>query len=135
MLQRLSLKTVYLLDALLTGATGVLMVAGAWFLDGLLDLPVNLIWIAGVVLVVYVAGLLAIARQDPINPSLVTLTAAINVAWGIGCVALLLSGKVEPNALGVAFILLQVVVVALFAGLQLAKNGQAGSRSAGALLA
>src|SRR5665811_2186054 len=43
---------------------------------------------------------------------------AANFAWAAGCVAVLLSGQVEPNGLGVAFILVQAVAVLIFADLQ-----------------
>jgi uncharacterized membrane protein len=130
MLAKLSLKAVLLIDAAITGATGTLMVAGAWALDDLFDLPANLLWISGVVLLVYVAGLVMLARQDSISHLLVELVAVTNVGWGIGCVALLLGDWTDANALGVGFILLQVIAVLAFAALQMVKLRQAAAGTA-----
>jgi hypothetical protein len=121
MLSKLSLKSVLLIDAAITGATGLLMLAGAWLLDDLLDLPSNLLWVSGVVLIAYVAGLVAVARHEPINRVLVELAAVINVAWGIGCVAVIAGDWTDANALGIAFILVQIVAVIVFAALQVVK--------------
>jgi hypothetical protein len=130
MLSKLSLKAVLLIDAAITGVTGALMVAGAWLLDDLLDLPVDLLRIAGLVLFVYVAGLVNVARQEPINRMLIELVAVINVGWGIGCVALLLGGWTDANVLGIGFILLQVVAVIVFAALQVLKLRQEATNQA-----
>jgi len=43
---------------------------------------------------------------------------AINAAWVAGSVLLLLSGRIEPNILGYAFILGQALAVAGFAEMQ-----------------
>jgi hypothetical protein len=119
MLSRLSLRSILLADVILTGATGLLMAAGAWFLDDLLDLPTNLIWISGIILIVYVGALWALRQSEPISHLLVEASAATNLAWGAGCTILLLAEWTDPNPLGVAFILLQVAVVIVFAALQL----------------
>ena len=43
---------------------------------------------------------------------------AINAIWVIESVMALVLGWVQPNALGVAFVLAQAAAVAVFAGLQ-----------------
>ena len=40
---------------------------------------------------------------------------AANLAWGIGCVVLLLGNWIDPNGWGIAFMLVQVVAVVFFA--------------------
>ena len=45
------LRTVLLADAIASGATGLLMIAGAGLLEGLLGLPVALLREAGLVLI------------------------------------------------------------------------------------
>lgn len=44
---------------------------------------------------------------------------AINLLWVIESVWLLVAGNVQPNTLGIAFVLFQAAVVALLAGLQI----------------
>jgi hypothetical protein len=82
------------------------------------------------VLLVYVAGLVMLARQDSISHLLVELVAVTNVGWGIGCIALLLGDWTDANALGVGFILLQVIAVLAFAALQMVKLRQAAAGTA-----
>jgi len=117
-LRKLSIRHVLLIDAAITGATAMLMLLGAPLLDDLLDLPTALLAVAGAVLIPYVACLAWLATRDRLPQGGVRLTIAANIAWAIGCVALLVSGQVEPSALGTAFILVQVVAVLVFADLQ-----------------
>ena len=56
--------------------------------------------------------------RDPIPRRAVTAVIACNVLWRVDCLLLALSGWIEPNVLGYAFIAVQVVVVAAFAELQ-----------------
>jgi hypothetical protein len=43
---------------------------------------------------------------------------SVNAAWVVASVALLVSGSVSPNALGVTFVLVQAVAVAALADVQ-----------------
>jgi hypothetical protein len=124
-LRKLSIRPILRIDAAITGATALLMLAGAPLLDGLLDLPAALLAGAGAVLVPYVGYLLWLAGRDAVPRTGVLLTIGANIAWAIGCVALLVAGWTEPNALGVAFILLNAGAVLVFADLQvLALRGE-----------
>lgn len=118
MFSRLTLRTILRIDAVLTGATGALMLGGAWLLDDLLGLDVNLLWVAGVVCIASVTGLLGISRQVPISMALAELVAGINVLWAVGCLAIVFADWTEINALGIGFLLLQVLIVGLLAVLQ-----------------
>lgn len=111
MFSRLRLRSLLLVDAVLTGATGLLMVGGARFLDDLLGLHANLLWIAGLILIVYVIGLVGISREEPIHLAHVEVSAGINVLWAVACLAVAFTGWTEINALGTGFLLLQVLVV------------------------
>jgi hypothetical protein len=113
----LSLRPVLLADAAITGATALLMLAGASPLADLLDLPTALLAGAGAVLVPYVGYLLWLATRDAAPRAGIGVTIAANIAWALGCAVLLISDLVDPNALGVAFILLNAVVVLVFADL------------------
>lgn len=117
-MKSLSIRAVMTFDAAITGATGLLMLIAAVPLGDLLDLPTALLAVAGAVLIPYVAFLYWLAtRDEPSRPGVLTVI-ALNIAWAIGCVALLVSGQVAPNALGTAFVLIQAVAVLVFADLQ-----------------
>ena len=107
-----------LADAAISGAVGVLMMAGAGLLDGLLGLPVPLLRGAGLVLVPYVAALVWLARREDLSRQAVWMVILANGAWAAACVLLLLSGWIAPTWLGVAFVLVQAVTVLVFAELQ-----------------
>lgn len=114
-----SIRPVLQVDAAITGATALLMLAGAGPLGDLLDLPVALLAGAGAVLVPYVGYLVWLARRDEVPRAGIGVAIAANIAWAVGCAVLLAGGMVEPSALGVAFILLNAVVVLAFTDLQL----------------
>jgi hypothetical protein len=112
------LKRVLVADAAATGMTGLLMVLFPRMLADLLVVSGTLLFWAGLFLVLYAAGVAYLAMRDPIPRSAVAAVIACNVLWGVACLALVLSGGIAPNALGYAFIGLQIVVVAAFAELQ-----------------
>jgi hypothetical protein len=112
------LRTVLLADAIASGATGLLMIAGAGLLEGLLGLPVALMREAGLVLIPYVAFVAWIGTREAISRSSVQAIIAINVLWAAASIGLLVSGWVAPTMLGTAFVIAQGAVVAVLAELQ-----------------
>jgi hypothetical protein len=112
------LRTVLLADALVSGATGLLMTVGAGVLEPILQVPATLLRGAGLALVPYAGFVAMLARRDVLPRAGVWAVIACNVLWAIDCVALLLTGWIDPTLLGVAFVLVQAVVVAAFAELQ-----------------
>ena len=112
------LRRALMLDALASGATGLLMIAGAGLVEGLLGLPAALLRGAGLVLVPYVAFVVYTGTRDAISRSAVWLIIVANVAWAAASALLLVSGWVTPTALGYAFVIAQAVVVALLGELQ-----------------
>lgn len=111
------LRYVLIADAVASGATGVLMIAGAGFLSGLLSIPGGLLFEAGLLLVPYVLFVLwtATRRVIPVKP--VWLIIACNTLWTLGSIVVLL-GWITPNALGTAFVIFQAAAVGLFGILQ-----------------
>ncbi|MBG0814480.1 hypothetical protein [Planomonospora sp. ID82291] len=104
-------------DTLLTGGFGILLAAAATPLAGLLDLPEPLLRWAGIVLLPITAFLAYLATR-PVPPVRgVQAVIAINVLWTVDSIALLFTGWVEPNPLGVALIVAQALAVAGFAEL------------------
>ena len=112
------LRTVLLADAIASGATGLLMIAGAGLLDGLLGLPVALLREAGLVLIPYVGFVAWVGTREAISRSAVQAIIALNVLWVAGSIGVLVSGWVAPTMLGTAFVIAQAAVVAVLAELQ-----------------
>ena len=112
------LRRALILDALASGATGLLMIAGAGLVEGLLGLPAALLRGAGLVLVPYVAFVIYAGTRETISRSAVWMIIVANVAWAAASTLLLASGWVSPTALGYAFVIAQAVVVALLGEVQ-----------------
>ena len=114
----LFLRRVLGLDALASGATGLLLAFGSGPLDGLLGLGPTFTRPAGLFLVAWALGVAALALQTRPARPLVMAVIAVNALWAIESVMTLVLGWLQPNALGVAFVLAQAAAVAVFAGLQ-----------------
>ena len=113
-----NLRFALLADAVASGATGLMMIAGAELLTGLLGLPVALMREAGLLLVPYVALVAFVGTRQAIPHGAVRAIIALNIAWVAGSIGLLMSGIVAPTVLGYAFVIFQAVVVGVFAELQ-----------------
>ena len=114
------LRKALLLDAAATGATALLLVAGAGMLEALLGLPVALLREAGLMLIPFVAFVPWVATREQVSRGPVWAIIAANALWVIASLGLLMSGWVAPTALGYTFVIAQAAVVALFAELQYA---------------
>src|SRR5262245_45720347 len=112
------LRKSLLLDATATGATSVLLIAGAGLLDGLLGLPVALMREAGLVLLPFVAFVAWVGTRNHVSRGAVRTIIAANALWVAASVGLLVGGWVAPTVLGYAFVIAQAAVVALFGELQ-----------------
>jgi hypothetical protein len=112
------LRFALLADALVSGATGLAMFAGAGLVDALLGLPAPLLRYAGLVLLPYAAAVGWIGLREDRPRAAVWAVVAVNALWAAGSIALLTGGWVSPTLLGHAFVIFQAVVVALFAELQ-----------------
>jgi hypothetical protein len=112
------LRYALLADAVASGATGLLLIAGADLLTGLLGLPVALMREAGLLLVPYVALVAFVGTREAISRPAVQAIIALNVLWVVASIGLLMSGYVAPTALGTAFVIAQAIVVGVFAELQ-----------------
>jgi hypothetical protein len=112
------LRTVLYADILFSAAGALLMAAGAPFLSPLLGLPSTLLVGAGLVLVPWVLGLGVVVRRRHVPRIVMVDILAINFLWCAACLGLLASGAIAPNGLGIAFVVAQALVVALFGVLQ-----------------
>ena len=112
------LRRTLAVDALISGATGVLLLVGAGLLSPLLDVPVSLLRYAGVVLVPFALWVGLVARSPNVSRSSVLAIIGLNAAWVIGSAWLALGGAIQPNVLGYAFIVVQAIAVAGLAEFQ-----------------
>jgi len=116
--QNMFLRYALLADAVASGATGLLMIAAAGLLEGLLGLPTALMREAGLVLVPYVAFVAWVGTRETIWRPAVQAIIVMNVLWVAGSALLLMSGTVAPTVLGYAFVIAQAIVVGVLAELQ-----------------
>jgi len=112
------LRLALLADALASGATAALLIAGAGVLERWLALPTALMREAGLVLVPYVVLVGAVASRPATPVATVTAIIAINAAWTAASVLLLVGGWVTPTLLGVAFVMAQAIAVGAFGVIQ-----------------
>jgi hypothetical protein len=117
-MSNLFLRRVLGADALASGATGLLMAAAAQPLAGLTGLPVGLTQPAGLFLIGYAAAVAWLAARPQPPRGLVWTVVALNLIWAVESVMLPLLGWISPTPLGLAFVIGQAVVVAVFAELQ-----------------
>ena len=119
------LTTTLRIDAAVSGAAALLMGFGAGLLGPFLSLPVPLLFWAGVVLLPFVALLVAVAWRDRASRAVLFDIVLLNAAWVIVSFTILVAGVVEPNMLGLAFMVAQALAVTLFALLQVSALRQA----------
>ena len=112
------LRRMLLLDALVSGAAGLLMAVGAGALQEWLGLPAWLLRFAGWCLVPFAGLLVVLARSQSLPPAAVVTVIVLNGLWVVGSVVLLLAGAIQPNVLGYAFVLGQAVAVAVLAEME-----------------
>ena len=92
-------RQILFIDAAVSGAAGLLMVAGAPFLSPLLGLPESLLFWAGLALLPFVAFLVAVARRGAASRLVLIDIIAINALWVAASFGLLVSGAVaRPEA-------------------------------------
>jgi hypothetical protein len=112
------LKRALQADAVASAGQGLLMFAGASVLDEITGLPTALLRYAGLFLLPY-AALVGWMGFKAVLPRWLVWTVILgNLAWAAESVLLVFSAWVAPTGLGIAFVLTQAFVVALFAALQ-----------------
>ena len=112
------LRPALLLDAAVTGVNGAAYLLAAPLLDDILGLSSGLLRGVGAFLVAFAAAVWLTARARPVNVPAVEAVIAANVLWTIGSVVAVVTGS--PTTVGAVWLVLQAVVVAGFAALQLA---------------
>jgi hypothetical protein len=113
------LRRVLTLDAVTSGAMGLMLIAGAGLLGPMLNLPVSLLRGVGLSFIPFVALVAYAATRSPASRSLALTVAVLNAVWVVASIGLLMSGLVAPNILGTVFVAAQAVVVGILAELQI----------------
>ena len=119
---RLDLRAVLRLDAVASGALGLAATAGAGVLDTALGLPSSLLLGVGVFLVVYAAGLVALAGRPTIPRPATWVVVLGNSAWVLASLGLAVGAWERLTVLGAVVVLAQAAAVAVFADLQYARR-------------
>ena len=112
------LRPALILDAAVTGVNGVAYLAAAGPLEDRLGLPASWLRTAGVVLVAFSVSVGLAARRP--SAGAVGAIVAVNIAWVLGSLVFAIAGWGSPETAGTVWIVLQALVVAGFAELQVA---------------
>lgn len=118
------------MDALASAGVGVLLVAGAGVLDSRFGMRTGALVAAGAAMLAWAAELGLVLRRPHLSATALKVIIALNVAWIIGSVAVLVTGWPDRTALGNAFIIAQALAVAGLSELQVMAL-RAGGRAAG----
>lgn len=108
------------LDAAASGLTGVGALAGLGFLPGLLGTPSGLLVPVGIFLLVWAGALGYLSTRPRMAPAAVWAVIVGNLLWVLDSVVTAFAGWFPLTGLGVGYVLLQAVAVAVFAELQYA---------------
>jgi len=115
---RITIRFALGVDAVLSGANGVAYLAAAGPLEDLLGLPAAWLRGAGAVLLAFAAVVALVSRRP--GAGAVRAIVAVNVLWAAGSIVFALAGWGSPETAGTVWIVLQALVVAGFAELQVA---------------
>jgi len=114
------LKIALRLDAVVTAANGAAYLTLAGPVGDVLELSPSLLRTAGAFLLAFACVVwLAGTRDRPSRPLVAAIIAA-NAVWAVDSVVAAAAGWGSPSTTGTVWIVLQALVVAGFAGLQLA---------------
>jgi hypothetical protein len=117
-------------DGLATGATALLLIAGAEVLAPMLQLPTGLLRTAGLVCVPFVAWVLALSCRSGVPRGAMVAAIVINFAWVVASGWVAFGPIWQPGAFGIVFVCAQALVVLAFAelgwmGLRATRTGRA----------
>jgi len=115
-----SLRRVLAFDAAMSGLAAIAFAAGAGIIAFLTELPHGLVFWSGIVLVPWTVFLGWYARREQMPRIVLVDIVAVNALWTAASFGLLLSGVIQPNALGVALVVAQAIMVGVLTALQFA---------------
>jgi hypothetical protein len=122
------LRRALLADAAFSGVSALVLTFGAGAFASLFNLPQGLLLETGLFLIVYAAFVGWLGSRQSTLKALVWMVIIGNAAWTLASIALLFSGAVSPNVLGMVMVVAQAIATGVFAELQyigLRKSGSA----------
>ena len=114
----IAIRHLLVADAVISGTTGIVMIALAGTVEPLLNIPAPLMRTAGVLLLPFAAMVWYFSRAPEPRRARVWTVIVLNFAWVAASVLALVAGMVEPTTLGTGFIVFQAAVVAILAEMQ-----------------
>jgi hypothetical protein len=112
------LRNVLFVDALFCALGGIVFAVGATLLATLTGMTASFLAVIGAGLVVWATVPFMAARREPTGPSTVMLVVAVNVAWVIASVILLIADPFPLTTEGKWFVLIIADAVGVLAVLQ-----------------
>jgi len=113
------LRNVIIADGVVCAVTGLLVAAAAGPLNDLLGLPTSLLRGVGLFLIPFGALVFLLGMRPVPARTAVQMLIAGNLLWVVASIGLLVSSRVDPTGLGIAFVILQAALVAAFAELEM----------------
>jgi hypothetical protein len=102
-------------DAIATGATALLLPTAANALAPALQLPAELLRVAGFICAPFALWVFVLSRSASVPRGALAGIVTINFAWVIASVWVAFGGVWQPSGLGIAFVLAQAAAVLGFA--------------------
>lgn len=121
------LRRALIADAVFSGVAALGFTFGAGALAPLFSLPEMFLREVGLFLIAYAAFVGWLGTRQTIMKALVLVVISGNAVWTLGSIALLVSGTVSPNALGMAMVVAQAIATGVFAELQYIGLRKSGS--------
>lgn len=115
-----NLKHLLLLDAVSCAGMGALLLIGAPPIEAWTSIPSGLLIAAGILLLPTALFMALIAARHSGNAAAVWTVVLGNAGWVAASLVVVAAGPIQPNALGIAFILTQAAFVAVLALLEYA---------------
>jgi len=106
------------LDAVVSGAFGLVLLVAGPFLVEVLGAPLAVLWPVAVVCLGYAAALWLVQARPRISAGAAWSIVALNLVWAAASVVLVVLGWLPLTVLGVGFVILQALVVAALADAQ-----------------
>ncbi|HXI08402.1 MAG: hypothetical protein ACRC1G_02915 [Bradyrhizobium sp.] len=112
------LRRALIADAVFSGVAGLGFKFGAGVFAALFNLPNVFLLDLGLFMMAYAAFVGWLGSRQTVMKALVLIVIVGNAAWTLGSIALLFSGAVSPNGLGMAMVVAQAIATGVFAELQ-----------------
>nr|WP_055505525.1 hypothetical protein [Nonomuraea pusilla] len=122
------LRLALALDAVVTGANGLVYLAFAAPVSTLLGPGAGLLREIGIFLLVYGAAVGVIASRPAISAAATKAVIGLNIAWTLASVGAVVTGSADFTTIGAIWAIAQAIVVAVFAELQITGLRKARTR-------